>query len=172
MTKQPIGLRLLQERMDAVEEVRLGDSLKLTLLRGLLKGLPDLARGLCSIQYGRVSGVPPVQAPGSIDMLNQSTPKELATFVTAMHRVAATFPNFSAPADVDCSSILWRKTLFVLPALKTPMDTILASINLHRARDNNKTNMWTDPEKFPTLDNVQLSIMAVESDLAEELKRS
>ena len=42
--------------MDAVEEVRLAESPKLSLLRGLLKGLPDLARGLCSIQYGRVSG--------------------------------------------------------------------------------------------------------------------
>ena len=89
-----------------------------------------------------------------------------------MHRVAATFPIFSKPDDVDCSSSLWRTIVFALPALKPPTEAILASINLHRTRDNNKAEMWTDPGKFPSLENAQLSIMAVESDLAEELKRS
>lgn len=99
-------------------------------------------------------------------------PKELATFVTAMNRVAVTFPTFSQPADVDCSSILWRGIVFALPALKAPLKTILASISIPRARDNNKTELWTDPEKFPSMENAQLAIMAVESDLAEELKKS
>lgn len=89
-----------------------------------------------------------------------------------MDRVAATFPTFSEPSDVDCSSILWKNIVFALPALKTPMQTILAAINLHRARDNNKIELWTNLESFPSMENAQLSIMAVESELAEELKKS
>ena len=45
---------VLQQRIDAVEEARLGESTNLALLRGLLKGLPDLGRGFFRIQYGRV----------------------------------------------------------------------------------------------------------------------
>lgn len=45
----------LQERVDAVREIRDSDSEKLEMLRRTLKGLPDLARGLCRIQYGQVT---------------------------------------------------------------------------------------------------------------------
>lgn len=47
---------VLRERTDAVEEARIGGAANLAKLRDILKGLPDLARGLCSIQYGRVGG--------------------------------------------------------------------------------------------------------------------
>lgn len=89
-----------------------------------------------------------------------------------MNRVAATFPMFSQPAEIDCSSILWRDILFALPALQAPLKDILASINLPRARENNKIELWTDSQKYPAVENAQLAIMAVESDLAEELKKS
>ncbi len=45
----------LKARIDAVEEIMSTYSAKLTVLRNVLKGLPDLARGLCRIQYGKVS---------------------------------------------------------------------------------------------------------------------
>lgn len=40
--------------MDAVEEIIAGASPKLDPLRELLKRLPDLAKGLCRVQYGQV----------------------------------------------------------------------------------------------------------------------
>lgn len=46
---------ILQERVDAVKEVKDSGSEKLETLRRTLKGLPDLARGLCRIQYGQVT---------------------------------------------------------------------------------------------------------------------
>ena len=46
---------MLQERVDAVEDILSVQSAKLVMLRNLLKGLPDLAKGLCRIQYGKVS---------------------------------------------------------------------------------------------------------------------
>ncbi len=44
----------LQQRIDAVEEILASSSEKLVSLRQLLKGLPDLAKGLCRIHYGQV----------------------------------------------------------------------------------------------------------------------
>lgn len=50
-----IVCRALDARVDAVGEILSTQSGKLTVLRQLLRGLPDLARGLCRIQYGKVS---------------------------------------------------------------------------------------------------------------------
>ena len=47
-------LRMLKDRTDVIEEILETSSAKLTVLRQLLRGLPDLARGLCRIQYGKV----------------------------------------------------------------------------------------------------------------------
>lgn len=46
--------RLLQERIDAIEEIIISSSDKLVALRQALKKLPDLPKGLCRIQYGKV----------------------------------------------------------------------------------------------------------------------
>ena len=47
-------ISILQERVDAVEEILEAGSANLVKLRTLLKGLPDLVKGLCRIQYGKV----------------------------------------------------------------------------------------------------------------------
>ncbi len=51
-------LRALQVRVDAVAEILSSEEARvaerLLKLREMLKGLPDLARGLCRIQYGKV----------------------------------------------------------------------------------------------------------------------
>jgi DNA mismatch repair protein MSH3 len=45
---------VLQDRVDAVEEIISSSSEKLVTLRQVLRKLPDLAKGLCRIQYGKV----------------------------------------------------------------------------------------------------------------------
>jgi DNA mismatch repair protein MSH3 len=45
---------VLQERIDAVEEIISTPLQHLHTLRPILRGLPDLAKGLCRIQYGKV----------------------------------------------------------------------------------------------------------------------
>ncbi len=49
-----MGSRVLQERIDAVEELISTPLQHLHTLRPVLRGLPDLAKGLCRIQYGKV----------------------------------------------------------------------------------------------------------------------
>lgn len=46
---------MLQERIDAVEEIISTSLQHLHTLRPILRGLPDLAKGLCRIQYGKVN---------------------------------------------------------------------------------------------------------------------
>lgn len=51
-----VNVDLLEERLDAVTEIKDNASLTLEKLKGLLKGsIPDLGRGMSRIQYGRVS---------------------------------------------------------------------------------------------------------------------
>ena len=45
---------ILQERLDAVEEIINTQSHTLDRLRTLIRKLPDLVKGLCRIQYGKV----------------------------------------------------------------------------------------------------------------------
>lgn len=54
-----VDRRLLEERLDAVTELKDSSSLTLDKLRSLLRGaIPDLSRGLSRIQYGRVRADP------------------------------------------------------------------------------------------------------------------
>lgn len=55
----------LQQRVNAVEEILANESETLTTLRGVLSRLPDLARGLCRIQYGQVWLYPMQGSDGS-----------------------------------------------------------------------------------------------------------
>jgi len=48
---------VLKERIDAVEELISTPLQHLHTLRPVLRGLPDLAKGLCRIQYGKVYGL-------------------------------------------------------------------------------------------------------------------
>lgn len=57
-----VNVDLLEERLDAVTEIKDNASLTLEKLKGLLKGsIPDLGRGMSRIQYGRVSGYGPYE---------------------------------------------------------------------------------------------------------------
>jgi DNA mismatch repair protein MSH3 len=53
---------VLQERIGAVEELISTPLQHLHTLRPVLRGLPDLAKGLCRIQYGKVYDLPYVLA--------------------------------------------------------------------------------------------------------------
>ena len=63
-----VNVDLLEERLDAVTEIKDNASLTLEKLKGLFKGsIPDLGRGMSRIQYGRVSGYSPCEGYPSSD---------------------------------------------------------------------------------------------------------
>ncbi|KAH0827010.1 muts domain V-domain-containing protein [Lanmaoa asiatica] len=153
-TTTKFGARLLQERIDAIEEIITSPSEKLVALRQVLKKLPDLAKGLCRIQYGKCH------------------PQELAILLPALNRVATAFDDFEEGSLGDFHSTLLNEIVLSLPKLKSPVQEYLGAISLKSAAEGKKESLWSDTRRFPTLAEYALMIQTVETELEEELKRS
>ncbi|KAG8900331.1 Mismatch repair protein msh3 [Tulasnella sp. 417] len=144
---------ILQERIDAVEEILDEPPPAYDKLVSLLKGLPDLAKGLARITYGKCS------------------PKELAALLTAYQRIGNAFEPLEDPAHAGFKSPLWNDIVSTLPRLRKPVSQLLEVINLSKARaDESKSEIWMDDEQFEELANCKFSLLMIESDLKEELK--
>ncbi|KAH8108175.1 muts domain V-domain-containing protein [Cristinia sonorae] len=144
---------LLKERTDAVEEILATTSPKLTVLRQLLRGLPDLARGLCRIQYGKC------------------TPQELAVLLPAFNKIATSFNPITSPSEAGFRSRLINDVIYALPKLREPVQELLRAFSLKMAAEGKKGSMWADPDKYPDLDGITASIQIIESELVDELKK-
>ncbi|TFK46431.1 hypothetical protein OE88DRAFT_1715028 [Heliocybe sulcata] len=148
-----VDLSLLQERLDAVEEIIDSQSARLVALGELLKGLPDLAKGLCRVQYG------------------YCTPKELATLLRAFQKIALTFPTFDENNPTGCKSGILQDILKALPQLREPVQRVLREVSLKSMEAGDKEDMWLDPEKYPEIAEYGMAAEAVEAELTEELKK-
>ncbi|KAG9099780.1 Mismatch repair protein msh3 [Ceratobasidium sp. 370] len=118
----------------------------------LLKGLPDLVKGLCRIQY------------------RKATPPELATMLAAWNRIAAALDPIDTPSDAGFQSDILNDIACSLPTLRGPLALIESQINIDKARQDDKTELWVDSEKYPKIDEAKFGIMAVESELEDHLK--
>ncbi|KZT11630.1 uncharacterized protein LAESUDRAFT_734417 [Laetiporus sulphureus 93-53] len=147
-----VDKRALQDRIDAVEEVLADESPKLTQLRELLRRLPDLAKGLCRIQYGKC------------------TPQELANLLPSFSKIANTFPPIINPEGRPFKSELLNDIVTALPKLREPMRELLDSVSLKMAKEGKKEALWTDPDKYPDIDSLTASIQVIESELVDELR--
>ncbi|KAI0031692.1 muts domain V-domain-containing protein [Vararia minispora EC-137] len=145
-----VDIRLLRERTDAIEEIITNSSMHLVQLRGTLRQLPDLAKGLCRIQYGKC------------------TPKELAMLLQAFEKVANAF----APEQnlFDIKSVIITDIIESLPRLREPVREIISAIRMKNAEHGDKVEMWTDPERYPEISDADMASQAVEHELLEELK--
>lgn len=144
-------LKVLQERIDAVEEILADKTMKLTQLRELLKRLPDLAKGLCRIQYGKC------------------TPQELAILLPAFDKIATTFQPMNNPRDTSFKSPILNSIVYALPQLREAMKELMGAVNIKMAKEGKKDAMWNDPDRYPHLDNLMMAIQVAESELADEL---
>ncbi|KAI0003416.1 DNA mismatch repair protein MSH3 [Russula compacta] len=143
---------VLQERIDAVEEIISTSSQHVHTLRPVLRGLPDLAKGLCRIQYGKC------------------TPKELAILLPAFSKIATAFPSFENPAAVGFKSALLNSIFFALPLLREPVQQLIDAVVLKKAAAGNKVEMWVDPEQYSEIADAVGAIMLVEKELDDQLK--
>ncbi|KAF5386928.1 hypothetical protein D9615_001885 [Tricholomella constricta] len=149
-----VDKRVLQDRVDAVEEILESSSELLVTLRQILRKLPDLAKGLCRIQYG------------------QCTPQELAVLLPAFNKVAVAFVVVAAPSDVGFKSSLLNEIIFSFPKLREPMKQLMEAVSLKRAAEGRKDAMWTDPERYPKISDVDMAIQHVEVELEQDLLKS
>ncbi|PSS32179.1 hypothetical protein PHLCEN_2v2052 [Hermanssonia centrifuga] len=143
----------LKARIDAVEEIMSTYSAKLTVLRNVLKGLPDLARGLCRIQYGKC------------------TPQELAILLPAFNKVATCFNPVDTPDQAGFQSLILNEILYTMPKLRGPIKDALDAISLTVAKEGKKESMWSNEDKFPEIEGIKVSIQVVESELVDELRK-
>ena len=121
--------------------------------------------------------------------MGQCTPQELAILLTAFNKIATVFDTFESPSDVGFKSRVLNDVLFSLPVLKNPIKRFLGDISVKIASDGRKDTMWTDPEKFPAIADIDLvrflhfgrrrilishhkAIQTVEAELQDELKSS
>ncbi|KAF9452264.1 DNA mismatch repair protein MSH3 [Macrolepiota fuliginosa MF-IS2] len=148
-----VDRNLLQERINAVQEIFESGSDKLMRLRGTLARLPDLARGLCRIQYG------------------QCTPKELANILKAFKKIGNAYAEeFENPSDVGLDSCILNGIIFCLPKLRPVMQELIGAVNLDYADENRKELMWTDPDKYPGIMDAAIALKTAEVELVDELK--
>lgn len=146
-----IDKQALQARVNAVEEICTSVSGRIAMLRNLLKGLPDLARGLCRIQYG------------------QATPQELVTVLRAFNRVGTTFAPFATPEAVGFKSPVLNEIVYALPKLRGPVRDLLNIIDEAKALSGNKEDMWADEGRVPKIEELMSLVKVVEVELREEL---
>ncbi|KAI0668532.1 muts domain V-domain-containing protein [Trametes maxima] len=158
--KPLIDPHALRERADAVEEILANRSPKLMQLRELLRRLPDLARGLCRIQYGKC------------------TPQELVVLLKSFRRVAGTF-SAPHPAQSQASQAsqgpalktqLLVDVLEALPRLKEPVREICEAVDLSAAEQGREDAMWAEEARSEALDSLTMAIQVAESELVDELK--
>ncbi|KAJ3779412.1 DNA mismatch repair protein MSH3 [Lentinula raphanica] len=142
----------LQERVNAVEEIITSSAEKLVTLRQILTKLPDLARGLCRIQYG------------------QCTPQEIAVILPAFRKIAFAFEPMEESSDAGFNSPLLNDIVFALPALRSSITELLQTISLKQAAEGNKDELWVDKEKYPSIEETRMGLLAVEIELQEMLK--
>lgn len=99
-------------------------------------------------------------------------PKELFSCLTALKHVGLTFPAFDNSDGVACKAALWREIVFPIPQVKKPAEELLSTMKMQAARENNKIELWSDPEQYPSIEEAEFAMLHVESDLANELKKS
>lgn len=99
-------------------------------------------------------------------------PKELLSCLTSLKRVGLTFTEFDSADSVACKAALWKEIIFLIPKVKGPSERLLGEIKMQAAKNNNKTELWTDPERYPLIEDAEFAILHVENELADELKKS
>ncbi|EJD46059.1 hypothetical protein AURDEDRAFT_87246 [Auricularia subglabra TFB-10046 SS5] len=151
----------LQERLDAVEEIRtpsenghLIDQLRELLKRFSSKAFeyPDLAKGLSKIQNGKC------------------TPQELGRILSAFRKIANTFKGFDAEFGPGMRSRLLNDILATLPSIRDIVERLTENFSFDAAAKGQKEHLWRNEDMYPAVDSRIFAITATESDLQDELK--
>jgi len=74
----------------------------------------------------------------------------------AFDKIAAAYDTFEGPSDVGFKSKILNDILFSLPKLKDPIKGFLGDISLKKASEGRMDKMWTDPEKYPSIADIDL----------------
>lgn len=133
-TRRPlIDVTHLHARQGAVALIRAGSSPALQRALALRTNLPDLERGLARIVYGRAA------------------PSELATVLLTLFRVTHELEPVAEPRLFGTGSTLLDDALAALSGPREVACALVDAIRITEARRNNKTDLYTDPERYATI---------------------
>ncbi|KAG0138454.1 muts domain V-domain-containing protein [Tuber indicum] len=142
----------LEERIEAVEEIKGGKSPKLERLRELLSKISyDLEKGLIRIYYGKCSR------------------PELLSILQTLNRIANTFPPVDKPEDVGFNSKILNEALANLPRIKDDVEAYLDVFNHSQAAKDDKYDFFKDGDNYEAINEHKMGIAGVEGDLNEHL---
>lgn len=140
--------RALQARVDAIDEIMNTNTYYMEKMRSLLVNMPDLVRGLTRIQYGKVSRANGRRKGSS----RQATPSEVASILVSLNRIGTEFkPDVGSPF----TSSLLNNIIQTLPTIRETIQGFLKVINVKIARENDEANWWTDPDKYPAIQDAK-----------------
>ncbi|UZJ51531.1 hypothetical protein CBS101457_000851 [Exobasidium rhododendri] len=148
LTRPLTNVERLRERSDAVECI-VNERHIATRSSSLLKGLPDLEKGLARLNYLRAA------------------PTELATILLSLNRVTTEFAEGQYSSTLG--SPLLDEAIATLPKGKSIIQEALAAISVPNARDNNKRDLFADPDRYSYVQDTKDLISIVDCDLHEHL---
>ena len=115
-------------RADAISLLREFKSRVLHRAIALLTNLPDLMRGLTRIMHLLVE------------------PSELATILLALHRVTLEFDASDSTGNSLLDSTIWD-----LSAARAEVRSAVEALSIPHARRCEKDKLYTDPSRYPTI---------------------
>ncbi|KAF9167470.1 Mismatch repair protein msh3 [Mortierella sp. AD010] len=180
--KPLIDRKVLQERVDAVEEIlsSAGKNAYLEKAKGMLKGLVDLEKGVCRIHYGKVGGIPSIgmDLAREIELLLrilESSPKEFLTILRTFKEVAEVIPRNQGSGsnnEFGLKSPVLRNLIGSLSNALEDSSYFLDGLNEQAARKDDKLQMFREDvirEKWPEICEHRNNIVETEGDLSIHL---
>ncbi|KAF9438345.1 Mismatch repair protein msh3 [Entomortierella beljakovae] len=156
--KPLVDRKVLQERVDAVEEIlRSGGNQNLESVKKVLKGLVDLEKGVCRIHYGK------------------SSPKEFLSILKTFKVVSEAIPVDSPSDSYESLGLRSPMLRSLIGSLSKPLEDTLYFLNSLKefaAKKDDKLLMFQDDvieEKWPEICNHRDNITKTEGDLATHL---
>ncbi|KAF9115554.1 Mismatch repair protein msh3 [Mortierella sp. AM989] len=157
--KPLVDRKALQERVDAVEEIlaSAGRNVSLTSVKGVLKGLVDLEKGVCRIHYGK------------------SSPKEFLAILKTFKLVAEVITpdqRSNSNSEFGLRSPMLRNLIESLSNALDDSTYFLNGLNEQAAGKNDKLQMFQEDvirEKWPEICEHRDNIAMAEGDLLTHL---
>lgn len=124
------------------------NSYQMEKLRSLLINMPDLVRGLTRAQYGK------------------TTPNELSAILTGLVRISSEFRPDNPPGF---GSDLLNDLVQKLPTIRDAATTLLGTLNMKAAKNNEEENLWQDRDRFPAIQDAKDCIDICQMELNQHL---
>lgn len=145
--------KLLEQRVEAVEEFFERQNPKIETLRALLTKINyDLEKGLIRIYYGKC------------------TRPEVLTILQTMLRVVQAFPMVEDPKEYGFRSELIAKSIAALPVMEKTIEAFLKEFNHQSAGKDDKYSFFKEEFETERITEHKCAIAAIEADLLEHRK--